>query len=128
MRFTPCKRNNTIPKNDGEDKAVILDRKVLEVIKILNEKIKDSFNDFKGVYLYGSKTKGIITPDNDIDIVAIFENVNRDKRMDIWGIVGKIEAEFDVFIDLHPMTTEDLQKNPIYYDQVVNNGIYYEAA
>ena len=105
-----------------------MDKKTLQVIETLNKKLKETFKDFKGAYLYGSKAKGISTTDSDIDIVAIFSSVHRDKRMTIWGIVGKIEAEMDVFIDLHPMTIEDLERNAIYYDQVVNNGIFYEAA
>ena len=99
-----------------------------QVITELNKKLSETFNDFKGAYLYGSQVNGTSNPESDIDVVAIFVNVDRNKRMDIWGIVGKIEAEMDVFIDLHPMTQQDLEQNPIYYEQVVNNGIFYEAA
>lgn len=105
-----------------------MNKKTIYVIKNLNKKLKETFIDFKGAYLYGSNAKGIATDDSDIDIVAIFENVDRTKRMEIWGIVGRIEAESDVFIDLHPMTMKDLERNAIYYEQVVNNGIFYEAA
>lgn len=105
-----------------------MDRRIIQAIENLNKNLKDTFNDFKGAYLYGSQVKGTSSSDSDIDIVAVFDNVDRNKRMDIWGIVGKIEAELDVFIDLHPMTKEELERNYIYYEQVVNNGIFYEAA
>lgn len=103
-------------------------KNTIQAIEILNKKLKESFSDFKGAYLYGSQARGTFNLDSDIDIVAVFDYVDRNKRMDIWGIVGRIEAELDVFIDLHPMTKEELERNPIYYDQVVNNGIFYEAA
>ena len=101
---------------------------IQQVIEELNIKLSETLNDFKGAYLYGSQAKGLATAESDIDIVAVFEEVNRNKRMDIWGIVGRIEAKLDVFIDLHPMTREELERNPVYYDQVVNNGNIYEAA
>ncbi|HBG48799.1 MAG TPA: hypothetical protein DDW90_04725 [Cyanobacteria bacterium UBA9971] len=105
-----------------------MDKKTLQVVEYLNEKLKETFNDFKGAYLYGSRAKGVATAESDIDIVAVFDEIDRNKRMDIWGIIGKIEAELDVFIDLHPMTKEELERNPVFYDQVVNNGVYYDAA
>jgi len=105
-----------------------MNNKTFQVIEILNKKLKQAFIDFKGCYLYGSQISGNASEESDIDIVAVFDSVNRNKRMDIWGIIGKIEAESDVFIDLHPMTAEELERNPVYYNQVVNNGIFYEAA
>ena len=105
-----------------------MNNKTQQIIEILNKNLKQTFNDFKGAYLYGSQAKGTANTESDIDIVAVFAEVDRNKRMDIWGIVGKIEAELDVFMDIHPMTQEELERNPIYYDRVVNNGIFYEAA
>ncbi len=106
-----------------------MDKKVIQAVEILNKQLKSTFNDFEGAYVYGSIVNGTSQKDSDIDIVAVFTGeVNREKRMDIWGIIGKIEAELDVFLDLHPMTREELERNPIYYDEVVNKGIFYNAA
>jgi hypothetical protein len=30
--------------------------------------------------------------------------------------------------DLHPMTREELERNPVFHDEVVNKGIFYDAA
>lgn len=101
-------------------------RKIDNIILNLNDKIKKMFSDFKGVYLYGSYAKNKANVDSDVDIVALFENeLSRDKRMDLWGVIGNLEAEMDIVFDLHPMTMESLKKNPIYYEQVVDKGIYY---
>jgi len=106
-----------------------MDKKTIQAIEVLNKALKESFNDFKGAYVYGSKVNGSHVTDSDIDVVAIFLHpVDRKKRMDIWGIVGRIEAKMDVFLDLHPMTREELERNLIYYDAVVNKGIFYDAA
>ena len=97
-----------------------------KIILDLNKTIKNFFSDFKGVYLYGSYASNSATDESDVDIVAVFANsLTREKRMDLWGIIGKLEAETDVVFDLHPMTIEELEKNPVYYSQVVNKGIYY---
>lgn len=103
--------------------------KVCKVINILNAKLKENFPDFKGAYLYGSYAKNTSHKYSDIDIAALFDiTPNREKLGIIWRITGKIEAEYDVFIDLHPMTREELEQNPFYYDEVVNKGIFYNAA
>lgn len=86
------------------------------------------YSDFSGVYLYGSYANNTAVSDSDIDLIAIFANsVERTRRMDLWDIVGKLEAEYDVIFDIHPMTLSELEKNSVYYNQVVNKGIFYGA-
>lgn len=103
--------------------------KIKKVINILNKELKEKFPDFKGAYLYGSQAKNTSHKYSDIDMVVLFETEpNMEKRFQIWHIVGPIEAEYDVFFDLNPTTLETLSKNYFYYDEVVNKGIYYNAA
>lgn len=103
--------------------------KVKKVINILNKELKEKFPDFKGAYLYGSQAKNTSHKYSDIDMVALFDTTpNTPKRYEIWEIVCPIEAEYDVFIDLQPMTVEELNYNQVYYNEVVNKGIFYDAA
>lgn len=103
--------------------------KIKKVINILNTALKENFADFKGAYLYGSYAKNTSHADSDIDMVALFDTEpDRQKMSIIWGLVGPIEAEYDVFFDLHPMTQERLSNNEIYYNEVVNKGVFYDAA
>jgi hypothetical protein len=44
------------------------------------------------------------------------------------GLICDIEYKNNVFIDYHPFTLKDLALNPFLYDEIVNNGIYYDAA
>lgn len=101
---------------------------VNEIIKELNHKFKENFQDFKGSYLYGSMVKGNYYKDSDIDIVAIFDNVNWNKTFEISGIICDLMNKYDVYIDLHPYTPDELKRNPVYYDEVVNKGQFYDAA
>ena len=99
------------------------------IIQELNSLIYKEFNDFRGVYFYGSRAKGNYREDSDIDIIIIFDNkLVYKKKLVLARIIGFIEYKYDVFIDFHPMTINELQANPYFSNEVINKGIYYEAA
>lgn len=100
---------------------------VEETINHLSKAFSEKFDDFHGLYLYGLFADGKPHPNEDIEIAAIFDIENKFKREEIWPIVGKIETDLDVFIDLHPITMEELEKDEEYYEQVVIKGIYFKA-
>lgn len=103
-------------------------RKIIKIVQELNKLIKEQFPDLKGLYLYGSQVKGTCHKDSDIDIIAIFDEVSREKTFEIGGILSDLEYKYDIYIDLHEYTEKDLQRNPYFYNEVVNKGIYYAAA
>ena len=103
--------------------------KVKKVINILHKRLKEQFPDFKGAYLYGSYAKNTSHKYSDIDLVVLFDKEpDMDKRFKIWDIVCPLEAEYDVFFDINPTTMDSLIKNSFYHEEVVNKGIYYDAA
>ncbi|MFA7658393.1 MAG: hypothetical protein WCY19_03065 [Candidatus Gastranaerophilaceae bacterium] len=104
-----------------------MQKQVEEAIKLLIKAFSERFDDFHGLYLYGIFTDGKNHRDEDIELVAIFDVENKYKRELIWPIVGKIETDLDIFIDLNPTTIEDLKKDEELYDEVVNQGIFFEA-
>jgi uncharacterized protein len=103
-------------------------RKINKIIQELKQLIKEQFPDLKGLYLYGSQVTGGSHKDSDIDVVAIFDEVSEEKKFEIGGIICDLMYKYDVYIDLHSYTSETIQRNPYYYNEVVNKGIYYEAA
>ena len=44
------------------------------------------------------------------------------------GIVCDLDYKYDIYISLLTYTPERLEKNPIFYNEVVNKGIYYGSA
>lgn len=100
---------------------------VEDTINSLKKAFSENFDDFHGLYLHGIFTDGKPHPDEDIEIVAIFDIEDKHKRELIWPIVGKIETDLDVFIDLHPITMEELKKDEEFYDEVVNHGIFFKS-
>ncbi|EKE04473.1 MAG: hypothetical protein ACD_20C00064G0003 [uncultured bacterium] len=106
-------------------------KKVIKLIKELNNRIKEKYNNFKGSYLYGSQVKGTAHKNSDIDIVLLFDSeLSNDEELDLAGIVGDIEYKHDVFIDYHPYTMQELKRNPFYSESVIEEGLYFgkEAA
>ncbi|OGI02997.1 MAG: hypothetical protein A2Y25_03630 [Candidatus Melainabacteria bacterium GWF2_37_15] len=103
-------------------------KKVIKIIHELIKLIKEQFPDLQGLYLYGSQVKGGATKDSDIDVVAIFDEVSYEKTFEICGILGELDYKYDTYIDFKPYTIKELERNPIYYDEVTNKGIYYAAA
>ncbi|OGI03285.1 MAG: hypothetical protein A2Y25_05135 [Candidatus Melainabacteria bacterium GWF2_37_15] len=103
--------------------------KINELIDDLNSELSSSFDNFEGIYFYGSRVKGDFAPESDFDFIIMFkDNYSNEDEYKLAGVIIKIELKYDIFIDYHPMTKKELERNPIFYDQVANKGIYYEAA
>ena len=104
-----------------------MQKQVEEAINLLITALNKHFDDFHGLYLHGIFTDGKPHKDEDIELVAIFEAEDKYKREIIWPIVGKIETELSIFIDLHPITMAELEKDEDFYDDVVKQGIFFDA-
>jgi len=103
----------------------ILKKKVSKIVKELSELIKIRFPDYKGLYVYGSQVKGDSHKDSDIDIVALFDTTCWQKTYELSEIICDLIYKYDIYIDVHPYTIQDLEKNPVYHNEVVNKGIFY---
>jgi predicted nucleotidyltransferase len=99
-----------------------------EIARKLQTALKNTFDDFEGLYLFGSQVTGKAVPDSDIDVVAVIDASNKEKRWAIWDIILQLEYDYDIAIDIHPMTRNELERNYIFHDQVVNKGIFYGAS
>lgn len=94
-----------------------------EIVLKLAQSFNRIFDDFKGIYAFGDCVKGKF--DDDIELVALFDIEDKSKREQIWPIVGKIETECDVCIDLYPHTEDSFKKDEYIYDEVMEEGIFY---
>ena len=102
--------------------------KIDEIVVDLIKSLKCEFTDFKGIYLFGLFLDGEMHEDEDIELVAIFDNEqDKAKRELIWRIVGITEEKFGVFIDLHPLTIQELKKDGDLYEEVTTDGIFFNA-
>ena len=98
-----------------------------DVIKVLSSELKKKFDDFKGIYLFGQFLDGKEHDGEDIEMIALFDAEDKSKREEIWPIVGKIETEMGVCIDLYPYTMEEFKNDEEIYEEVMAEGIFYDA-
>jgi len=104
-----------------------MDNKVDEIILKLAKAFNRVFSDIKGFYIFGIHSDGELHPDEDIEIVALFESEDKSKREQIWPIVGKIETESDVCIDLYPYTQQQFEDDEEVYHLAVKEGLEYNS-
>lgn len=104
-----------------------MQKEVKDTINLLIKALSENFTDFHGLYLYGAYADGIYECDDDLEVVAIFDYEDKQKRELIWPIIGKIESETGFYIDLHPLTMEEFKKDEEFYEEVVNEGIFFDS-
>ena len=104
-----------------------MSNQINEVIKALSTSFRKKFDDYKGLYLFGIFLDGEEHEDEDIELVAIFEVEDKAKREEIWPIIGKIETELEVCIDLYPYTMDSFKKDEDIYEEVMEEGIFFNA-
>ena len=98
------------------------------VAKLIAQQLRDKlkkYEDFQGLYVYGSRINGNASYSRDFDIVAIFKkqyDYNQDKK--ICMDVLELELENDIVIDFKNLTLDELNSNYIYFNEI-NKGIYY---
>ncbi|MBM4174828.1 MAG: nucleotidyltransferase domain-containing protein [Ignavibacteria bacterium] len=91
----------------------------------IKEFFQQNFTDFKGLYFFGSHTKGDFTEFSDYDYVALFDNVNRNKKYKIYRFVSELEYEQNIFLDIKILTPQQFRFNPFFYEEVTKYGLYY---
>jgi predicted nucleotidyltransferase len=97
-----------------------------EIINQLKKRIVEHYPDLIGIYLFGSRAKESYHAESDLDILLLFPSVTSEKKFEIYGIVSYIEYKFEVFIDIKILTPTEFRKNPFFYEQVTNFGMYIE--
>lgn len=105
-----------------------MSKTVDEVIMILAKTFRKRFEDFKGIYLFGTFLDGKPHEDEDIELVALFDIEDQSKREEIWPLIGKIETDLGVCIDLYPYTEQQFKDDEELYKEVMTNGVFYNIA
>lgn len=77
------------------------------------------FLPIRALYLYGSYSKGTYTPDSDIDIAVIVDNLNDDYFNDT-PLLWKLRRKISNLIE--PVLLKADEKDPFYSD-IIKSGI-----
>ncbi|MDR1168048.1 MAG: nucleotidyltransferase domain-containing protein [Heliobacteriaceae bacterium] len=103
----------------------MIKKEVDKIAQKLKTVLQDAFDDFEGLYLFGSHAKENAADESDIDIVAVLDVLNREKFRSVLAIAAQFVYDYGVYIDMHPMTRKELEHNYIFHNEVVNKGIFY---
>jgi predicted nucleotidyltransferase len=96
-----------------------------DLITDLKKSITLRYDDNKGIYLFGSRAGDKYNKDSDVDIVTLFDKVDREKKFEIYGIISDLMYKYDTFIDIKIMTPLELKSNQIFFYEV-SKGVFYE--
>jgi predicted nucleotidyltransferase len=101
-----------------------------EIARNLRDALKEAVNDFEGLYVFGSQVRGDATKDSDVDIVVLFSQERFSQPDEYYQVLSQMRYDyFDIIdLDIIPKTKKQLESNPIFYNEVVNKGLWYAAA
>ena len=74
---------------------------------------------------FRSRVKGDAKPESDYDVVILLNEMDRDTKFDIYGLLSDIDYKYDIFIDTKILTEEEFKINPFFYEEVTQKGICY---
>ncbi|MCL1865052.1 MAG: nucleotidyltransferase domain-containing protein [Spirochaetes bacterium] len=100
---------------------------VNEIASKLRDSLQEAIKDFEGLYVFGSQVHGNATKDSDVDIVVIFGQDRFYQPDAFYDILSQMRYDYYDVIDLDvlPYTREQLQRNYIFHNEVVNKGVFY---
>ena len=98
-----------------------------EVARRMRDALRDSIEDFEGLYVFGSQVRGDATDESDVDIVVLFGQHYFYMPAPYYDIMSQMRAEYydDFHLDVLDYTRDELQRNLSFHDEVVNKGVFY---
>ena len=98
-----------------------------EVARKLRDALRESMDDFEGLYVFGSQVRGDATEDSDVDIVVILGEDYIFWPKKFHDIFSKMLCDYyeKIELDIRTKTWESLKWNPVFFNEVVNNGVFY---
>lgn len=105
----------------------------VDIVNKINLVLSHKFNDYSGIYFFGSRTTDFYSESSDYDVVLVFSSLDYEKQMEIAGIIGRIEYEEKVTIDYKVLTSSGKRSidhirnnvNPTFIQQAIDNGYYF---
>ena len=100
-----------------------------KIIREISKELKSKYDDFRGIYLFGSQARNDGHKDSDIDIAIIFDReIDRKFKDEIVGLIYEYEVINDLIIDSFIFKFKDIL-NPItpLRLNIKNEGIFYEV-
>ena len=100
-----------------------------EVARRLRDALRDSIEDFEGLYVFGSQVRGDATDESDVDIVVLFGQHYFYKPDPYYDILSQMRYDYydDLDLDISTYTRNELERNLSFHEEVVGKGVFYGA-
>jgi predicted nucleotidyltransferase len=104
----------------------------LSIVNIINNELSSKFVDYSGLYFYGSRLSGNFSESSDYDVAIVFGMLDYNKRLEIGGIIARIEYKNNYTIDYKLLTSDGKRSidyirkntNPVFINQAIDKGFY----
>jgi predicted nucleotidyltransferase len=104
----------------------------LKVVNRINAELSRKFNDYSGVYFFGSRLNGTHTDSSDYDVAIVFGSLDHEKKLDIAGVIARIEYEESCNVDYKLLTQSGNRSidfirknvNPVFIQHAIDKGYY----
>lgn len=100
-----------------------MDKGIDSIIRQYVDTVASKTPGFVTAYLFGSYAKNKETPDSDIDVALVIENLQDSDKFDLQVQLLLLASNFDTRIEPHPLSKQDIcSENPFVYE-ILKTGI-----
>lgn len=104
-----------------------MDKGIDNAIRQFVFSIAGNTQGFVTAYLFGSYAKNLQTPDSDIDIAIVIEDLKDSEKFDLQVRLMMLASQFVTRIEPHPLSKSDINSdNPFVYE-IMRTGIEIKA-
>jgi|WetSurMetagenome_2_1015567.scaffolds.fasta_scaffold478023_1 uncharacterized protein len=100
---------------------------IKNIIQELSDELRSKYDDFKGIYLFGSRARGDNKKESDYDFALIFtRKINTKFEEELIKLIYKYDLKYNILIDSHILSESDVLKPATpFRDRILKEGIYY---
>jgi predicted nucleotidyltransferase len=100
-----------------------MDKKVDRIIREYIGSVANQTKGFMTAYLFGSFAKNSQSPDSDIDIALIIDQLKDSDKFDVQVQLMMLATQFDSRIEPHPLSKEDFNSDNPFVHEIKSTGI-----
>ena len=98
-----------------------------ELIEKINQELKERYEEFLGMYFFGSRMRQNFSEDSDFDILLIFDReIDYPFKREVRDILYDYMLQYDVVIDAKIFSLDEVKYPEMpFVQEVKQNGLYY---
>lgn len=104
-----------------------MDKKYESIINEIKNTLKSKYEDFRGVYLFGSRINGNYNEESDYDFIVVFDRIIDWKfKYEVRDIIYDIELKNDLLLDAKIYNFNDILEPVTPFRNIIKEqGVFY---